>query len=286
MTCDGANEELLTLRKTNENRSVRTGQEKKKITPTAQAVKRLTDHLNEYFLTNRATWHQQERLFVGKSDEGRWVLAKRPLSEIIESDCLKFWFWQCQRLPHDSEKGNVGRSTNKKKEAAIVIAEPLVFYSHNLGGYIRLLDTNSDARLDPHQIEQWNDDAREKLRKKLSAIAPVSGAQRLADNIDLEAVRAYIPAGDSNAARRIRRWFRITDSVKHDVDYEEISDVSPSDFTKTNSIVLASRSSNTLLQQFYTEVPKLRVKLTESGITVMGGTITIQLTKKVSIGPA
>jgi hypothetical protein len=246
-------------------------EEKRRITPTEQAIDRLNKHLDAFFLTDRACWYQQVRLFVDRSEQGKWILKVGPLSHIIASNCLKFWFWQCQRLPkpHDARNTIPNSSANKKKETVIVVAEPLVFYSHNLRGYIRLLDVNSDKRLDEPEIAQRNREARESLRKRIASNSQLSVAQKFVDSIGLEAARAYIPAGDSNAARRIRRWFRITRFVEHEVDYKEISDVSPSDYDETNLIVLASRSSNTLLQQFQ-ERNSLHVKLNETGITIDG----------------
>jgi hypothetical protein len=88
----------------------------------------------------------------------------------------------------------------------------------------------------------------------------------LVDNLDLIPTRNYLPAGDSYAAVRIRRWFRR--SAKHVVEYKEALDVAKDD-RRSSLIVLASRSSLKLIDHFQS-TNKLEVLLTEKGISFKG----------------
>jgi hypothetical protein len=84
--------------------------------------------------------------------------------------------------------------------------------------------------------------------------------------LNLVPTRNYLPAGDSVAAGKIHGWFR--DSVKHEIGEKEARGVSELDSTKSNLVILASRSSLPLLARFQKTTLELRIHLTDKGIKV------------------
>lgn len=91
--------------------------------------------------------------------------------------------------------------------------------------------------------------------------------QPATNHAQLVPVRLYLPAGDGYAKDEIRRWFRR--NANHYVGYKEALDVSLNEHTKSNLVVLASRSSLPLLNKFQT-THDLGLRLTQKGISLGG----------------
>jgi hypothetical protein len=149
------------------------------------------------------------------------------------------------------------------------------------------LDVNHDGQFETKKNEQLVNDARDRLRQTLEAQLlknSLSGKPKrdprlvardktitkelamFVAALNLIPTRNYIPAGDSAASGQIRSWFR--NLTKCDIREKEAMEVSDRDSTKSNLIILASRSSLPLLSRFQdTHEQELRILLTEKGIS-------------------
>jgi hypothetical protein len=236
---------------------------------------RLNDKLKECFLKDRSLWSDQQRILIHRGQG----LQLEPVSPLL-GETLKFWFSQCVRIP--STQGAVGWAP----QSFIVLSEPLCFFCRTLNGYFRFLDVNHDGQFETQKSESLVAQARDRLRQTLEArllTNSISGKPQRNRKIaarektitkelamfvaalDLVPTRNYIPAGDSTAAGQIRNWFR--DSTNCDIHEKEAMEVSDRDSTKSNLIILASRSSLPLLDRFQNTHQELRILLTKTGIS-------------------
>jgi hypothetical protein len=213
-------------------------------------VGRLSDRLNKCFRSDRSFWPGQKRLFIPRKGKAANSLKVGPLSALL-SPRVKFWFSQCVRLE------------SAREHTFIVFSEPLFLYSPDLRAYLRFLDANHEEQFDSGNIDNPIRIARSRIRGLLPKGKQIDA---IVARLDLIPTRNYLPAGDSYAAVRIRRWFRR--STKHIVEYKEALDVANDD-RRSSLIVLASRSSLKLLDHLQSTIP-LEIKLTETGISFKG----------------
>ncbi len=263
-------------------------------------VNRVHDRLRECFLKDRSLWNHQKMLFiVRRGGKGNDTLEWCPLVKEL-SPTQRFWFWQCTRLPEaEDEKEDAKKPVDDTYQSCIVSSEPLFFFSKSLRGYFRLLDVNYDRPFEKDNINELVTSAKDRILEAIPSYTPsnaviefvkntVSLPERtktkiikaipkeipstamieFVKNLDLIPTKTYIPAGDSDAAVRIRRWFQET--CHHDIGYREASHVAEEDFNTMNLIILASRSSLPLLARFQRINPQLQIQLTEEGITFGG----------------
>jgi hypothetical protein len=228
-------------------------------------VSRFKDALRACFEKDRSLWIFQKRFFIGPSHS----IDVGDLSDVL-SPTLRFWFHQCINLPVTTRGANtVSRRSTKTSltptsgEPFIVLSEPLFFFCPTLGAYLRFLEVNHDGPLGPEE-EKAVASARRHLLHQIQRRHVPNSIHKFFQELELEPVRLYLPAGDSYAKTAIRRWFRTT--IQHFAKYKEAFDVPLSDYTKSNLIVLASRSSLPLLARFQDIVPQLKLLLTKTGI--------------------
>jgi hypothetical protein len=241
----------------------------------------LNRHILTCFEEDPSLWTDQNIIHIS-SNAGFDV---RPLADqYFFTSPMRFWLAQCVNLKNEGDLKNEAGA--RPTGTLIVYSEPLFFYSKRLNGYFRFLDIDHEGPISKGEAEGLvesaklqlqrvfpdgpisNDEAERLVKRGKSQVQRVfpKEIRQMNPDLDLVPCRHYVPAGDGTAALEIRRWFRLTISRDAAIRYTESSSIAPINRVETNMIVLASRSSLGLLQQFQTETPELAFELTGSGI--------------------